>query len=95
MRVRQTEGREQAQQSGLHGGRRVLAREFRLRDGQLEPLHVVRDAPQFLHVQPLVPGQYHAVKLGVGRTERQYHVIANRFPDVHRARKLIVVRHHH
>jgi len=58
-------------------------------------VHVAHDALQFLGVQRLVPGQHHAVQLRVRRAERQHHVIADRLPDVHHARELVVVGHLH
>jgi len=64
-----------------------------LRDWQLLQVHVGHDALQFLGVQRLVPGQNQAVQLRVRRAERQHHVIADRLPNVHHARELVVVGH--
>jgi len=50
---------------GPGGGRRAAARAFRLRDGQLLQVHVVRDALQLFGVQRPVPGQHQAVQLRI------------------------------
>lgn len=94
VRGRQTERRDQPL-GGARDRRRAAAHGLGLRDGQLQPLHVVRDAPQVLRVHHLVPGHHQAVQLRVGRAERQHHVVADRLPDVHRARELAVLRHLH
>lgn len=90
---RETErhGRHQPQ-SGAGRGRRVPARVVHLGDRQLELVHMVRDALHLDLIQFLISGHHQAVQLRFGRTERQHHVIADRFPDVHRAGELIVLQ---
>jgi len=67
--VRQTE-RCGYPNGGSGRRRRIAARTFRLRDGQLLQVHVVHDALQVPGVQRLIPSQHHAVQLGIWRAER-------------------------